>query len=514
MKSVKNPEGVGGALHRARPLALGLALAVSLTACGGSTRSASEFAQAAGANAQQSPSAAAEAPTGTAGAAPDTTSAQAAGVPAPTSDGGVPTSAVGKTATATNKSHGAAETAKASGHAAKDVGAPSTTKTATKPAGAGSSAKNASAAPTSCVKPAGKPVLLGNVGDYAGVMGDDFAPGLQSIQLFVRQLNDCNGLNGHPVQLFNADDQGDPAVALTEAKDMVQNKKVIAFVGNFVFLSWSGIVSYLDSVGIPMIGGDSYTDIWYQKAMAFPTHTNIQTQIAAVVRASTPKGQAFNGATIYCSEQPICESYAKSGAKAMQDNGGKIVAEQSVSLTQPSYIAQCSTEKANKAEYVVSALVPADVERWARNCDSIGYKPHRLTLALGAKDSHKSVPNLDHMDIGLGEFPWTDTQLPGEKAFHEAIAKYNPRMTLAGSSSIGWVAGLVLQEAAKALGDTPTTKDLLQGLYQIKNEDFGGLSPKISYKPGVHPSDSFPSCAFLMEIQNSEWVATHGGKCV
>jgi branched-chain amino acid transport system substrate-binding protein len=503
MKSVKNPARVGGALHRARPIALGLVLAVALTACGGSSRSASEFAQAAGTSAQQSPAASADAPTAAAPAAP--------AAPDPAAAPAAPTSTVAKPATTAKKSNAAATTAKAPVHAAKSAASSSTAKAA---GSAASPAKNTAAAPTSCVKPTGKPVLLGNVGDYAGVMGDDFAPGLQSIQLFVRQLNDCNGLNGHPVQLFNADDQGDPAVALTEAKDMVQNKKVIAFVSNFVFLSWSGIVSYLDSVGIPMIGGDSYTDIWYQKAMAFPTHANIQTQIAAVVRASTPKGQAFNGATIYCSEQPICESYAKSGAKAMQDNGGKIVAEQSVSLTQPSYIAQCSTEKADKAEYVVSALVPADVERWARNCDSIGYKPHRLTLALGAKDSHKSVPNLDHMDIGLGEFPWTDTELPGEKAFHDAIAKYNPRMTLAGSSSIGWVAGLVLQEAAKSLGDTPTTKDLLQGLYQIKNEDFGGLSPRLSYKPGVHSSDSFPPCAFLMEIQNSEWVATHGGKCV
>lgn len=501
MNRSSTPVSPRQAWRRARVVVPVLALSLVAAGCGGSSRSDEEFANSAG---DTQPQATTE--------LPDAAATTGAEVPAVTEDTTVPAPAApGDVTTGT-----APDPAAKAKPDAKKPGAGD----AEKPSGGGKEAPVAAAGADSatpwknCTKPTGSPVRLGNVGNYAGVMGDDFAPGLQALQVFVKKMNDCNGLNGHPVELFTGDDQGDPALALTLAKDMVTNKKVIAFVSNFLFLSWSGIVDYLDKAGIPMIGGDAYTDIWYEKAMAFPTHSKIQTQIAAVVRASTPKGQPFNGATIYCSEQPVCESYAKAGAKAMQDNGGKIVAEQSVSLTQPSYIAQCNTQKQTKAEYVVSALVPQNVERWARNCESIDYKPKRLTLALGAKDSHKSVPNLDEMIIGLGEFSWTNKDLPGTKAFHEAIAKYNPRIVLAGSSSIAWVAGLVLLEAGKALGATATTADLLKGMYAIKNNDFGGLAPKLSYTAGVRGDDKFPPCAFLMQIKGGQWLTTAGGKCV
>lgn len=484
------------------------AVAISLIAAGCGGRSEQDFAAAAGGNSApdnlgvESTITAPDAPSGKAQAVPRASAATVPDVANPGTSTAAPAGNVKKPKQAGDKK-------------------PTVNQSAAKPAKVSVAKTNLAAtaarglpAITNCKGATGTPVLLGNIGNYAGVMGGNFISGLQSLQLFVKVLNDCNGLNGHPIQLFVADDQGDPTVALTHAKEMVESTKVIAFVGNFVFLSWSGFMNYLDSKGIPMIGGDAYNDIWYRLPMAFPTHPDVIAQITALVRSVTPKDRPFNGGSIYCNEQPICEKYAKAGAAAMKANGGSVVVEQSISLTQPSFIAQCNSEKQTKAEFVISGMVPKAVERWARNCESIDYKPHVLTIALGAQDTMKDLPSLGGMDIGVGEFGWTDTSLPGTKAFHDLVAKYNPRLQLGGAASVAWVAGLVLQEAGKALGAQPTTADLLKGLYAIQNNNFGGLSPTITYKPGPHPSSGFPQCVFLMGIRGGQWQSIQGGQCV
>jgi len=74
--------------------------------------------------------------------------------------------------------------------------------------------------------------------------------------------NANGGLNGHHVNVVNEDDAGDGGRALSEAKDLVQNRHVIAIVGAPAALTEASWASYINSTGVPVIGGDCATPEW------------------------------------------------------------------------------------------------------------------------------------------------------------------------------------------------------------------------------------------------------------
>src|SRR5438132_1579613 len=69
----------------------------------------------------------------------------------------------------------------------------------------------------------GTPVSIGNVSTLSGVLGELFSPVVPALKTFVASQNACGGLNGHPIKLTIADDQGDPSTAVTEGRRLVKD---------------------------------------------------------------------------------------------------------------------------------------------------------------------------------------------------------------------------------------------------------------------------------------------------
>jgi branched-chain amino acid transport system substrate-binding protein len=63
--------------------------------------------------------------------------------------------------------------------------------------------------------------------------------------------------------------------------------------------------------------------------------------------------------------------------------------------------------------------------------------------------------------------------------------------------------------AAKDLNASPTSAELLQGLWSIKNNNLGGLAPPLTFNQNA-PATPSP-CFFLMTIQNGQFVDLNNG---
>jgi branched-chain amino acid transport system substrate-binding protein len=100
--------------------------------------------------------------------------------------------------------------------------------------------------------------------------------------------------------------------------------------------------------------------------------------------------------------------------------------------------------------------------------------------------------------------------LPAEREYAAALARYAPTLEQASSTSAVWTSGALLREISKTLPATVTSADLLKGLYQVKNNDLGGIAPPLTFVEGK-PAPDF-TCYFIQKIVGGKFTAPHGSK--
>ncbi|GAA0617510.1 hypothetical protein GCM10009547_19700 [Sporichthya brevicatena] len=422
-----------------------------------------------------------------------------------------PGAVAGPDTTAPGQSAGGAATA-APGKATTAGGA--STGTAAQPgkAAAGSGNKCATS---------GSVVTLGNISTQSGLLGELFKGLPEALQVWAKSANACGGFGGHPVRVVSADDGGDPATALTIAQRMVQNDKVLAFIGLDMPLSVAGIEKYLKEVGVPSIGGDSSELPFFENPMFFPIGPFVSVIGAADAEIAISKG-AKKIAVFYCTEIPnSCGPVAASkdlqvGSPVVKAMGGEIVLSQKASVVAPSYTSQCIAAKRAGAEAIIAILDGPSVGRLATNCHAQDYKPIFLGISLGlsANLTDYAALNQNNFFAPLNTFPWVDASLPGPKKYAEDLQKYFGRPLGGPSPAMAYASGVLAAHAVRAgLPANPTSADVIKGLYTIKNETLGGLVAPLTFTPKL-PRDGITSCYFLVAISQGKFVAPEGSKCL
>ena len=506
-------------------LAVALCLLVALvgTACGGRADKdkGATAAQAPSAEQPAAPSTPAQDPAAT---TPTETPAAdpAAGTPAATGAGAAASSAASpKPATS-----GAASAPKAQG------GTSPATRSAAGKAPSGSSSGGGSSTPQGSpsvpapgvpappggggAKPGGpatgSPVNLGTICECSGPAGASIGPGIASNQLVVKWINDNGGLNGHPIKLFVGDSNSDPNRHFALVKQMVEENKVIAFMGMMAPLTINATDKYLRDKGIPVVGGDGAHGLWFGSPVLFFPGPSYITQSVATAKLAlalkTPKVAMF-----YCAEAQPCQLGRDAlHSKQAQEKapGVEIVYEAKVSLAQPDFSAECLQAKGKGAQAVIVFVDAAAASRTTRSCIQQGFKPQWLTSPLTS--AHADDPNNEGMTNPVAVFPWFAEETPAQKLFHEAVRKYNPSLTVNATTAVVWVAGQMLKYASKNLpADNPTPADIMKGMYTIKNNTFDGLlADPLTFTEGQNSPDH--PCYFVVQIKNGAYTAPYGSK--
>ncbi|WP_019873423.1 ABC transporter substrate-binding protein [Sporichthya polymorpha] len=367
----------------------------------------------------------------------------------------------------------------------------------------------------------GSVLILGNISTQSGLLGELFKGLPEALQVWAKAANACGGVGGHPVRVLSADDGGDPATALTIAQRMVQNDKVLAFIGLDMPLSVAGIERYLKEVGVPSIGGDSSELPFFTNPMFFPIGPFVSVIGAADAEIAIARG-AKKLAVFYCTEIPnSCGPVAASkdlqvGSPVVKAMGGEVVLSQKASVVAPSYTSQCIAAKRAGAEAIIAILDGPSVGRLATNCHAQDYKPLFLGISLGLSGNLTDYPalNEDNFFAPLNTFPWVDTSLPATKKYTDDVQKYFGRALSGPSPAMAYASGELLAAAARAgLPASPTSADIVKAMYTVKNETLGGLVAPLTFTPKL-PREGITSCYFLVAISKGKYTAPEGSKCL
>jgi len=370
-----------------------------------------------------------------------------------------------------------------------------------------------SAVPSSQAK--GAPIVLGAIGGFTGAGSGSTAEGQPVLEAWQDYTNANGGINGHPVKVIIENDANDPATALSDVQQLVEQDHVLAIINVSDDLA-SVYQDYVQTAGVPVIGQSSASQFGSSTDF-FPTGTTVVPSIYVALAAAKDAGVTKLG-LLYCAEIATCAE----GVTLIQDVGKplgvSLVYSAKIDSTAPSYTAPCLAAQSSGAKGLTVGAESTTAVNVAQDCAAQGYKPVIVTESGEVTTSWLSVPAFNNMVGSVQDVPWFDTSLPATKTMHDAIAKYEPSVltnpNFGEVGIIGWVAGMVFEKAAESagIGPTSTPAQVVSALNSsIKDTTIGGLAPPLTYTAGT-PANV--SCGYVVGIHDKHFTEPEGLKTV
>ncbi|SHH06513.1 amino acid/amide ABC transporter substrate-binding protein, HAAT family [Jatrophihabitans endophyticus] len=363
----------------------------------------------------------------------------------------------------------------------------------------------------------GTPITIGMMCSCSGPFAANLGGTPDVATAWTKTVNNSGGINGHPVKVVVADDGGDATKSQQMIRKLVEQDKVMAVVDEVASYdaSWA---SYVSGKGVPVLAGVSFTQPMSTNPNFFPTGGTLAAITYGLVQNVQKSGKT-KLAVLACAEAPLCAGYTGQISRIAKATGSSVtVAYQSkISATQASYTAQCLAAKSAGADSMYVGHGGTVVTRVVDQCVQQGYQPTQFQVGGDVVGSWEKDRNLDGVPIAQFHLPLHDETTQGGKAFHDALRKYAPGVPTSSNYSEDtlstWIGLQLFAAAAKAgkIAPTSTGADVKKGLYTLKNETLGGLTPPLNYVAG---KPTVTNCYFNESVENGKWTTPGGVKPV
>lgn len=369
-----------------------------------------------------------------------------------------------------------------------------------------SSPDHASGGPSSS---SGTPINVGVVGSYGGVFASTLAPAKLASQAWAESVNAAGGINGHKINLIIKDDLGNASTAVTYVKELVQQDHVVAIVGEEGVnpVPWA---DYIKTTDVPVVGGSNLEPAMLSNPSFFSTGGNALANFYGIVAEAAKNGTKLGN--LYCAESPACALTQTLFTAFGPELNVSAPYSSKVSASTPDFTSFCQGLKGSGAESYSLGLASATLTRLAAACTQQGYTG-KLVISDVADSTFSSVPGLAGTTVVDPAFPFFDTSIPATQAFHAAIAKFEPKLGTAAyplNSPVAsvWAAGKLFEAAVLAAGTGAVTPaSVKQGLYALKGETLGGLTPPLTFTAGqANP----PACYFVYQVGSGDFKLPNG----
>jgi len=361
---------------------------------------------------------------------------------------------------------------------------------------------------------AGAPIVVGALGSFTGAGGSSTASGEVMLEDWVQATNAIGGINGHPVKAIILDDQNNPSTAISNARQLVDQDHVIAVLdlSEDQEPTWAAVV---DKAGVPVIGQAEST-VFGTDPNFYPTGTTVVPLIWGELKAASLK-HVTGLAAFYCAEIASCSQTVPLVTAVGASVGVKLKYSAKVSSSAPNYTAQCLGAKSAGASGATAVVAGQVGLLLAESCATQGFKPVWVTTGGEMTTPWLAQPAVNGAVGNVQDVPWFDNSIPATQFMQASIKKYSP--SLLNSSSFGanatqaWAAAVVFGAVAKSggIGPNSTSAQLIAALHQVSNNNFGGVTPPLTYTSGK--AATVP-CSFVVGISNGSWTEPVGLKTI
>lgn len=360
----------------------------------------------------------------------------------------------------------------------------------------------------------GEPIVIGTVGWFSGPVGVAFAPMPRAVQAWAAQINANGGLDGRPVKVIVRDSQGDGAQERSHTRELIEEHGAVALVASAIVTgNIPGWADQLEKLKVPAIGGHCAKG-WNDSAMLFNQCPSLDSWIYGMVELGAKYGKGKKLGGLFCEVGGMCDDipnrlYDKGYAKRA---GLDPVYRARISLTQPDFTSECIQARNAGVELMIVVGDPNTAERAASSCKRQNFTPQFLQPAALVGGDAPTQPGLENVLTPMPTFPFAGLSTPAFKEFQAAWQQYGGGRPPSGAASHGWAAAKIFEHAARAAlkkdGEI-TSKNLLEQLYGMKNQRFGGLTVPLTFNESSGTTGA--DCIFYMQAKGGKWTAPIGG---
>ena len=157
---------------------------------------------------------------------------------------------------------------------------------------------------------------------------------------------------------------------------MVEQDKVVAFIGTYLVTTTPAVTPYLEQVGVPMIGGPGGNEIEDHSPMVFNPQIGSDEALGhAIHLAVTSQSDKRKMAILYCREASSCKQQRDRALQFAPLYGMTVVYEAQVSIAQPDFTAEVISARNAGAEIVTMLTDEQTIVRVARSAHRQGWNP-------------------------------------------------------------------------------------------------------------------------------------------
>jgi ABC-type branched-subunit amino acid transport system substrate-binding protein len=352
----------------------------------------------------------------------------------------------------------------------------------------------------------GLPVLAGSVPGVddktikIGILTDFSGPGkhpgteiYQATKVWVEDVNARGGINGRKLELFYGDHGWNPSKGLAEAKRLVSQHDIFMFINTCGSAVNQAVIPYQQKEGIPSVGPMAVSRLIFDPPKKYVfytlTDTNRIFQVLANYIVKDLKVKNPKVGIIYQDD-----AWGKDGLRGLQiaakKLGFKIAAQESYKRGSVDFSSQVLNCKKAGAKFVFHAGFSGAMAGIMQEAAKIKYKPVFLgetgcmTFTMMKLAGDLAKDQLFGYPCAVDGVKCKGMDMLRAKAdkFRPAIdSKFKPGDVLDPNYIIGYVSGLVTEQALKNAGRDLTREKFVAEAEALKNFDTGGIFGPITY---------------------------------
>lgn len=357
----------------------------------------------------------------------------------------------------------------------------------------------------------GKEIVLGTFGTEGGVIGANVVTAPVGIRAWTADVNARGGLCGHPVRVvFGGNDNGDPATAQAIARRLVERDKVVAFITPYSPTAMPPVYDYLEQMRIPVISDASQVQRSEKSPMSFnPASGSAASQLGFIASFAT-QSKARKVGYLYLREVSSAKANVDASKAYAARYGVQVVYEAAVSLAQPDFTAETSAARSAGADVIVGVVDYTTMGKIIGSANRQGYKPEYAGSLAFVSDAIKGQADL--FEGVMANTPTSSYTTPQLAEYRAAVRAYVPRGQLGLLGPVAWSAGKLFERIAPQLDADPTSAEIIEAFYTVKNENLGGVVYPFSFTKGGTGSPYVLQCIQPVRFTQGSWGTPLGAE--
>jgi len=332
---------------------------------------------------------------------------------------------------------------------------------------------------------------LGVSAAITGPVASTYAPTYEGLKIYIDRLNERGGISGHTVQMVYLNNQGAPSRAVTDSKRLVDEEKVVALINISTSATYAPMVADAKRSKTPLVFLGSAVcppDVYPPKPepLQFCTSFNMVGEDGKAIVQALKELSGGTAAKIGLlgMDIPISHQGVDMIEKLAKQTGFDVVEKIIVPPSAADFTPYATRFKDAGAAWIthwapmnfgVSLFSSLTRLGWTGNYLGTTGPTAEMDMVKFAQDNFYVIPS----------FAFSVDALPVFKEIGEAAKKYGATYP-ADTLSLGWVGGMVLEDALKRCGWPCSAEKLQTSMEGVRVDTQGIYGGPVDWSPTNH----------------------------